>query len=250
MNHEEGIANFIYRPKQQQYRELLRSKRTRGGLLDRMTLGLDFDERFLLPLQSTQQNAEAIERVLRARGAPETCSVISSNPRLDACEVPLRDALLAVVGKGFGTFLSCLPGKLAYFEGTNAGERALLSLSFEPRCLMRGTREAGSPLWSFYFINEGFTPFESVDFVAVKYEWGDEYMGGEPLTGGIVDMAPRASALVWQDDGASEMRTDLWIRLTDRGLDSWLLFEFPKLYRQEGIKLSAGPHRMPGPPPV
>lgn len=30
--------------------------------------------------------------------------------------MPLSDALSAVVGSGFGTYLSCVAGKLGYFE--------------------------------------------------------------------------------------------------------------------------------------
>jgi hypothetical protein len=30
--------------------------------------------------------------------------------------MPLADALRKIVGNGMGTFLSCVPGRLAYFE--------------------------------------------------------------------------------------------------------------------------------------
>jgi hypothetical protein len=44
------------------------------------------------------------------------------------------------------------------------------------------------------------------------------------------------------------MRTDLWLRVTHQGLDAWLLFEFPRLYRQTAATLVSHPTRMQGPP--
>ena len=35
----------------------------------------------------------------------------------------LSEALAEVIGRGMGTFISCLPGKLAYFEGEERNER-------------------------------------------------------------------------------------------------------------------------------
>jgi hypothetical protein len=38
----------------------------------------------------------------------------------------LKDALIAVVGQGLGTLLSCVPGKLGYFEGEEKDARFIL----------------------------------------------------------------------------------------------------------------------------
>lgn len=35
----------------------------------------------------------------------------------------LSDALIQVIGRGQGTFISCIPGELAYFEGEEPRER-------------------------------------------------------------------------------------------------------------------------------
>jgi len=61
--------------------------------------------------------------MLRSLGAGENCWVISEGP-LDAHEVELLHALKEVVGRGFGTLLSCVPGHLAYFESED--ERYIL----------------------------------------------------------------------------------------------------------------------------
>jgi hypothetical protein len=39
---------------------------------------------------------------------------------------PLADALSRVIGAGYGTFLSCVPGKLGYYEAETPGERYFL----------------------------------------------------------------------------------------------------------------------------
>jgi hypothetical protein len=56
-------------------------------------------------------------------GAPETCHVIGGEH--DGKDMDLLTALKQIVGYGTGTVLSCLPGKLAYFEG-EIRERFLL----------------------------------------------------------------------------------------------------------------------------
>jgi hypothetical protein len=123
-----------------------------------------------------------------------------------------------------------------------------MSLSAGLECRILATREADSPLWTFYLVNDGAVAIESAELNAVRYEWGDQYVGGESPGVRIADLAPGARALIWRDDGGSEMRTDLWLRVTHRGLETWLLFEFPKLYRQQGTTLVAHPRKMKGPP--
>ncbi len=116
------------------------------------------------------------------------------------------------------------------------------------QCRIVAARESDSPLWSFYLINDGGVAIEAAELTAVRYEWGDQYMGGESPGTRIADLEPGARALIWRDDGSSEMRTDLWLRLTHQELEMWLLFEFPKLYRQTGTTLVAHPTRVKGPP--
>ena len=64
----------------------------------------------------TQSSAESIEDILRHKGAPDICYVMSGNPDIDAREMPLTEALPKTIGMDTGTLVSCIPGKLAYFE--------------------------------------------------------------------------------------------------------------------------------------
>ncbi len=54
-----------------------------------------------------------------------TCWVISEDPEMDGRELDLKAALEHINGRQIGTILSCVPGKLAYFEGED--EALLLS---------------------------------------------------------------------------------------------------------------------------
>lgn len=118
----------------------------------------------------------------------------------------------------------------------------------ELRCRVVGTREAGASLWTFHLVNDGDAPIESAELTDVKYEWGDEYVGGEAPGVRVGPIEPGQHALLWRDDGGSEMRTDLWLRVRHGGRELWLLFEFPRLYRQTGTRLEAAPEEMSGPP--
>lgn len=48
---------------------------------------------------------------------------MSENATLDGREVSLTEALRETVGSGMGTLLSCIPGRLGYYEGEEPNER-------------------------------------------------------------------------------------------------------------------------------
>ncbi len=54
--------------------------------------------------------------MLRKRGAPSTCYVLAANHVLDGREMPLAQALDAIIGMGDGAFVSCIPGQLGLYE--------------------------------------------------------------------------------------------------------------------------------------
>jgi hypothetical protein len=61
-------------------------------------------------------SAEGALLLLRKLGAPNRCYVLSQMSELDAVELPLHEALTRVVGMGLSSIISCIHGKLAYFE--------------------------------------------------------------------------------------------------------------------------------------
>src|SRR5690242_4430137 len=87
----------------------------------------DLDLRLAVAVPVSEARPDTIQRLLMAKGAPGTCYCLSESAELDGRELPLRQALEQVVGRGIGTLLSCVPGKLAYFEGEDPGRRFILS---------------------------------------------------------------------------------------------------------------------------
>ena len=128
MNHEEAFVQaFIVSDKQSRYLSLLASRKRRDMFLDRLNHHLDYDPAFATRIPSAQQTAERIEALLRKRGAPDTCHVISSKSDWDAKDMLLHDALELVFGFSIGTVLCCVPGRLAYYEAEDIGDRFILT---------------------------------------------------------------------------------------------------------------------------
>jgi|SRR5450755_3508587 len=69
----------------------------------------------LKSIEPSHQNPKSIYGLLRGLGAPNTCHVIS-NYR-GGSDIELLSALEQVVGYGHGAVISCIPGRLGYFEG-------------------------------------------------------------------------------------------------------------------------------------
>ena len=125
--HEEQFAlNFISSQKRERYLSFLRSEKGRKKLMTELDQCDDLDKRYMLPIKPAQQTAENISNILQEKNAPETCYVISSNSKTDAKEMSLHDALSKTVGYGAGTFISCIPGKLGYFEFEDPGKRYII----------------------------------------------------------------------------------------------------------------------------
>jgi hypothetical protein len=57
------------------------------------------------------------------------CHVISTSSELDGRDLNLVEVLEQVVGFGEGTLISCIPGRLGYFEGESANDRFILERS-------------------------------------------------------------------------------------------------------------------------
>jgi len=115
--HEEQFARaFVVPEKRARYLSLLGTQRGRKKLLNGLNHCHDLDPRFSKLIPSNEQSEESIESLLRQKGAPDKCHVMSDNPDIDNQEMSLKDALSKTVGMDAGTLISCIPGKLAYFE--------------------------------------------------------------------------------------------------------------------------------------
>jgi hypothetical protein len=66
-----------------------------------------------------EQHPDPIYAILRRLGAPDRCHLISEQRNFAGQEMNLLAAPKEIIGNGdgMGTVISCLPGRLGYFEG-------------------------------------------------------------------------------------------------------------------------------------
>lgn len=117
MHHEQSlIAAFVKRSKRDRYREILANPRLRHKFTERLPHFTDFDPKYRLPIPGNRMFAENTARELLKRHSPSVVFAISEDPTFDQRELPLLEALQSVIGRGIGTILSCIPGRLAFVE--------------------------------------------------------------------------------------------------------------------------------------
>jgi hypothetical protein len=124
--HEEGfVRSFIEKNKQERTAMFLLQPKRRKEFLRSLAhfRGLDMRYAKVIP-PHVAHTAEEWSRLLRSKGAPERCWVISEDLSRDGREVLLEEAFKETLGYGMGTVISCIPGRLGYFEDED--ERRLL----------------------------------------------------------------------------------------------------------------------------
>jgi hypothetical protein len=110
------VSSFITQERQSRYPELLEKPKRRKDITRSLAHFKHLDPRYIVPIAPREQHVPEILRLLKTKGAPENCYALSEDDELDGKEFVLSDARKEIVGRGIGTFLSCIPGKLAYFE--------------------------------------------------------------------------------------------------------------------------------------
>lgn len=124
-DHEElTIRAFIEKARQERVLFLLAHPKRRRAFTSELAHFKWLDERFASPIDPKWCTAAGIAARLREKGAGPTVRAISEDPEIDGKELKLEDALEFILGREIGTILSCIPGKLAYFEGED--DRRLL----------------------------------------------------------------------------------------------------------------------------
>ena len=113
---EELIKAFFVPEKRERYLEMIAKPKKRRKFLGELCHFKALDPRYCLGVPKVEHTAEHIGAFLRRKGAPDSCWVKSEDPKLDGKRMPLVEALKDTLGYQMGTFLSCIPGKLAYFE--------------------------------------------------------------------------------------------------------------------------------------
>ena len=127
LKHEEALIRAFVRPeKRARLIEQLGNPKGRAKLCASLAHFRDLDLRFAHRVPGSKHNAGDIEALLRSKGAPEACHVVSELADLDGRDMLLATALEAIVGSGMGAFISCIPGVLGYFESEEVHDRYIL----------------------------------------------------------------------------------------------------------------------------
>ena len=111
------VESFVLKTRRKRALEFLASSKNRRKFTSKFDHnGLDyFVTECIRPIEPRSQHPPQIAGILRTMGAPEMCHVIGGE--LDGDGMELLAALKQIVGYGTGAVVSCVPGKLAYFEG-------------------------------------------------------------------------------------------------------------------------------------
>lgn len=123
----EFMDAFITPNKKDRIIELISKPKGRAKFVLGLAHFHDLDSRRTLSIPSSQHSAAAIEKLLRSRGAGDICYLISEDPELDCRRLPLDEALRRVVGYGMGTLVSCIQGRLGFYEGEGPSDRYILA---------------------------------------------------------------------------------------------------------------------------
>ena len=119
LHEQELVESFVQRARRERVRLGLASPKKRRKFGDEFAHHGTYilAPECLRSIKPRQQNPDSICAILHALVAPDTCYLISEDTNLDGKEIKLLAALKQVVGYGMGTVISCLPGRLGYFEG-------------------------------------------------------------------------------------------------------------------------------------
>ena len=117
VNHEEAFVRaFIPNHRQERFLGIIANRKKRAKLLTELAHFKALNPKFMVEIPSNQRRGSALVELLKAKGAGSTCYVMSENTKLDGREMELEAALKETVGYQMGTLISCVPGRLAYFE--------------------------------------------------------------------------------------------------------------------------------------
>ena len=116
-DHERGFLTFLAEPTKRRMQTLLAmGEKRRREVRELLHQAVRLDPRFCQHLTGSEAFSAHVEAMLCKRGAPSTCYVLAAGSDLDGCQMPLPDALNSIIGKGNGVFVSCIPGRLGFYE--------------------------------------------------------------------------------------------------------------------------------------
>lgn len=118
---------FIIKQRQDRYINLVATDKGRKKLRTYIAHFEDIESKHSTSLHSLKTDLELVD-LLKSHGAPSKCYIIAENSKYDMKTLPLNDAIKQLFNSGIAFFLSCIPGKLAYYESENSSQRLLLKI--------------------------------------------------------------------------------------------------------------------------
>ena len=126
MEHEAAFVQaFLLSAKRARFAQFLAGPKRRKEMEERL-ISLPLLPGRFQAVPGHQDFPQALEALLKAKGAGATCHVICCLHKADGRELPLREALDLVCMQASGAILSCLPGRLAYYKPPSPGAGLLL----------------------------------------------------------------------------------------------------------------------------
>ncbi len=124
--HEIGfIKSFVVKEKQERFLSLIQNKKKRKKLRLLLAHNIVLNEKDNI-LKKEDYSEERIYMLLKKYGAPSICHIICESSKYDYTETDLKEALHELYTLDFGYIISCIPGKLAYYQGEHPSCRVIL----------------------------------------------------------------------------------------------------------------------------
>lgn len=120
------ISSFVLKERQERYKNLIATSKGRKKFRAYIAHFKDFNSKDYTPLNNCQDFLQ-LYYLLKSKGAPDLCYIISEHSDYDMQDLPLLQATENLFNSGVSYFLSCIPGKLVYYEGEEFNKKILLS---------------------------------------------------------------------------------------------------------------------------
>jgi hypothetical protein len=123
------LLPFVIESRRTRWRDLLSTPKGRKKLLAKLWNGDDLDKTLMTQLKPAERSIPVLLTKLRSLGAPDNCHLISARSALDGRDLDLTSALQSVFELAPGTIISCIPGKLAYYENDDRNGSYIIQAS-------------------------------------------------------------------------------------------------------------------------
>lgn len=126
-NHEVTfIKSFVVKDRQERFLALVQSKKNRNKFRLLLAHNIELKKEKKLFIKKEEDNKEQIYKLLKQNGSPDTCHIICESSNYDNKEMDLKEAINELFSMNFGYIISCIPGKLAYYQGEDTSHKAIL----------------------------------------------------------------------------------------------------------------------------